>query len=135
MSTTIESLLGLPKATSPLAFMERVNAGLSVDALHRVAKQIAPTDNVFVYHFVPKSTLARRQERLTAEESAKLARVAKAWQQAISVWQSAQQAREFLQRPHPLLDGKAPIEVVLASEFGSPLVEGILGRLQFGTAA
>lgn len=122
-------------ATTPIAFLERVNAGLSVVALHRVARQLAPADSAFVYQLIPKSTLARRRSRLTAEESAKLARIARSWEQAIAVWGSPESARAFLQRPHPSLEGKRPIDVVLASEFGAPLVEGILGRLRVGTAA
>jgi hypothetical protein len=42
---------------------------------------------------------------------------------------------DFLFRPHPLLEGRRPLDVVLASEFGRPIVEGILGRLKFGSAA
>jgi uncharacterized protein (DUF2384 family) len=34
-----------------------------------------------------------------------------------------------------MLEGRRPIDVVLANEFGRPLVEGILGRLQYGSAA
>jgi uncharacterized protein (DUF2384 family) len=34
-----------------------------------------------------------------------------------------------------MLDGRRPIDMVLANEFGRPLVEGILGRLQYGSAA
>ena len=45
------------------------------------------------------------------------------------------EARAFLFRPHPMLDNRRPVDVVLASEFGRPLVEGILGRLSYGTAA
>jgi uncharacterized protein (DUF2384 family) len=33
-----------------------------------------------------------------------------------------------------LLDGRRPVDVVLANEFGRPLVEGILGRLHYGSA-
>ena len=135
MSTNIEHLLGLSKAASPLAFLEQVNAGLSIDALHRVARQISPADSAFVYQLIPKSTLARRQSKLNADESTKLARVAKVWKMALAVWGTAAEARAFLSRPHQLLEGQRPIDVVLASEFGSPLVEGILGRLQYGSAA
>jgi len=51
------------------------------------------------------------------------------------VWGSDDAARAFLFRPHPMLEGQRPIDVVLANEFGRPLVEGILGRLQYGSAA
>jgi uncharacterized protein (DUF2384 family) len=34
-----------------------------------------------------------------------------------------------------MLEDRRPIDVVIASEFGRPLVEGILGRLKYGTGA
>lgn len=54
---------------------------------------------------------------------------------AREVWGSDEAARAFLFRPHPMLEGRRPIDVVLANEFGRSLVEGILGRLQYGSAA
>ncbi|WP_408886808.1 antitoxin Xre/MbcA/ParS toxin-binding domain-containing protein [Lichenicola cladoniae] len=37
-------------------------------------------------------------------------------------------------RPHPLLEGQRPMDVVLASEYGRPVVLDILGSLKHGTA-
>jgi putative toxin-antitoxin system antitoxin component (TIGR02293 family) len=54
---------------------------------------------------------------------------------ARDVWGGEDAARAFLFRPHPMLEGQRPVDVVLATEFGRPLVEGILGRLQYGSAA
>jgi uncharacterized protein (DUF2384 family) len=34
-----------------------------------------------------------------------------------------------------MLEDRRPIDVVLASEFGRPLVEDILGRLKYSTGA
>ena len=63
-----------------------------------------------------------------------MARLASVWALAREVWGSDEAARDFLFRPHPMLEGRAPVDVVLANEFGRPLVEGILGRLQYGSA-
>ncbi|HXT81783.1 MAG TPA: antitoxin Xre/MbcA/ParS toxin-binding domain-containing protein [Acetobacteraceae bacterium] len=134
-------------ATSLLLLADEVNKGLPLSALNRVVSQVAPFDNTFIYRFVPKSTLARRlahqkrsasrrkQARLSAVQGAKVARLAEVWAFAKEVWGSDEQARDFLFRPHPLLEGRRPIDVVLANEFGRPLVDGILGRLQYGSAA
>nr|WP_294566564.1 antitoxin Xre/MbcA/ParS toxin-binding domain-containing protein [uncultured Rhodopila sp.] len=73
--------------------------------------------------------------RLSPEEGAKVARIAEVWTLARQVWGSDDAARAFLFRPHPMLEGQRPIDVALANEFGRPLVEGILGRLQYGSAA
>lgn len=73
--------------------------------------------------------------RLSPEESARVARLRKVWKNALKVWGNENSARAFLFRPHPLLEGRLPIDVVLTTEFGGPAVEDILGRLQFGSAA
>lgn len=130
--------LGLKPDTSMMALALQVERGLPLSALDRLARQVAPEDTGFAYRLVPKPTLARRRaahSRLTPEESAKLARLAEVWAQARATWGGDAAAREFLARPHPMLDGRAPLDVVLASEFGRPIVEGILGRLRYGSAA
>ena len=38
-------------------------------------------------------------------------------------------------RPHPMIEDKRPIDIVIQSEFGAELVIEILGRLKYGTAA
>ena len=72
---------------------------------------------------------------LSPDEGAKVARLAEVWAMARDVWGDDAAARAFLFRPHPMLEGERPVDVVLATEFGRPLVEGILGRLQYGSAA
>jgi putative toxin-antitoxin system antitoxin component (TIGR02293 family) len=49
------------------------------------------------------------------------------------VWKTDDAARSWLFQPHMMLEDRRPIDVVLASEFGRPLVEGILGRLKYST--
>ena len=136
-STTFATL-GLKPDSSMMALAGQVERGLPLSALDRLARQVAPDDAGFPYRLVPKATLARRraaQARLTPEESAKLARLAEIWTQARDTWGSDAAARDFLVRPHAMLEGRAPMDVVLASEFGRPVVEGILGRLRYGSAA
>ncbi|HEY1934917.1 MAG TPA: antitoxin Xre/MbcA/ParS toxin-binding domain-containing protein [Acetobacteraceae bacterium] len=126
--------------------MSEVEKGLPLSALDRLAKAVAPDDAAFAFRMVPRATLARRRKvlvtsrnsqaaRLTAEESARVARLAEVWALAREVWGGDEAARAFLFRSHPMLEGRRPIDVVLANEFGRPLVEGILGGLQYGSAA
>jgi putative toxin-antitoxin system antitoxin component (TIGR02293 family) len=130
----------------PTSLMNEVERGLSLSALDRVAKAVAPGDAGFPFRLVSRATLARRRKalangqhaaaaRLSADESARVARLAEVWALAREVWGSEEAARAFLFRPHPMLEGRRPIDVVLANEFGRPLVEGILGGLQYGSAA
>ena len=145
---TISEVLGLRVRDPlfPMSLMHEVEKGLPLTALDRVAKAVAPGDAGFLFRMVSRATLARRRKalattrtataaRLSAEESARVARLAAVWALAREVWGGEAEARAFLFRPHPMLEGRRPIDVVLANEFGRPLVEGILGGLQYGSAA
>lgn len=136
------------------ATLAAVEAGLPVAALDDLVRAVAPDDSQFRYRLVPKATLTRRarghgfQERqapfgspthaiarLTPDESGKVARLQRVWDAALDVWGAADDARAFLFRPHPLLEGRKPVDVVLASELGGPVVEHLLGALKYGSAA
>ncbi|MEJ0015362.1 MAG: antitoxin Xre/MbcA/ParS toxin-binding domain-containing protein [Acetobacteraceae bacterium] len=142
-AATVPELLGLRRQpgrpASALGLMSDVEKGLPLSALDRIAHAVAPDDSGFPYRLVPRATLARRRNqhaaRLTPEESARVARLASVWAFAKDVWKTDEAARRWLFAPHLMLDDRPPIDVVLASEFGRPLVEGILGRLKYGTGA
>jgi putative toxin-antitoxin system antitoxin component (TIGR02293 family) len=153
MSTQTQSdtarILGLSppsgQPVSPMWISHAVTDGLPITALDSVIHHVAPDDKSFAYRVIPRPTLARRrhalqtrskpaQAVLSPEEGSKVARLAEVWAMARDVWGSDAEARAFLFRPHPLLEGQKPIDVVLATEFGRPLVENILGRLQYGSA-
>lgn len=125
--------------TSPLRLIVALEQGLPVGALDRVSRAVAPADARFKHRIVSRATLARRRtregDRLSAEESGRLARVAGLWAMAMDVWGGEEEARAFLFRAHPLLEGRLPIDVVLGSDLGARLVEDILGRLRYGSAA
>ncbi len=132
---------------SLLALATEIERGLPLASLDHVAGSVAPGDASFAFRLVPRATLARRRRgdpgagsaptdaRLTSEEGARVARLAGIWAAALDVWGTPEAAREFLFHGHAMLDGRAPIDVVLATELGAPLVDGILGRLRYGSAA
>jgi putative toxin-antitoxin system antitoxin component (TIGR02293 family) len=151
MSTLTESdtarVLGLSvprgEAVSLMWITHAVTDGLPIASLDSVLHHVAPDDKSFAYRVIPRPTLARRRHALqtksaqgvlSPEEGSKVARLAEVWAMARDVWGSDAEARAFLFRPHPLLEGQTPMDVVLATEFGRPLVENILGRLQYGSA-
>jgi len=126
-----------------MALIDHVSRGLPLRAVNRLAEEIAPRDRGFKFRLVPKATYARRlggggkagPAVLSAAESERVARLSRLWAFAVEVWGGAEGARRFLNEPHMLLDGKPPIDVVLSGELGGRMVEEILGRLAYGSAA
>ncbi len=138
----VADVLGLPvrekAARSPLGLMSRIEDGLPVAALDRVASLLAPTDAAFKFRLVPKATYERRKRgssRLSSEEGMRVARVARVWNLALEVWRSEEEGRDFLFRPHPMLEDQRPIDVVIRNEIGAELVLDVLASLKYGSAA
>lgn len=140
----VSVVLGI-RASGPLPLMSAVEKGLPLTSLDRVVHSVAPSDNKFAFRIIARATLARRRKalatakdradgRLSAEEGTRLARLASVWAMALDVWGGGEAARRFMFDAHPLLHGRRPVDVVLENEFGRPVVEGILGRLQYGSA-
>ncbi|MBC7667701.1 MAG: DUF2384 domain-containing protein [Gemmatimonadaceae bacterium] len=140
----VSKVLGIT-APGPFRLMSAVEKGLPLTSLDRVAHFLAPSDNKFAFRIIARATLARRrrafatakdraESRLSVEEGARLARLAGVWAMAVEVWGGEEEARRFMFEAHPLMHGRRPIDVVLESELGRPIVEGVLGRLQYGSA-
>ncbi|MEO8667943.1 MAG: antitoxin Xre-like helix-turn-helix domain-containing protein [Bauldia sp.] len=134
------AVLGLPKklmSDSPIALVARIEDGLPLQALDRVAAIVAPGDAQFKYRLVPRATYERRKRKnvLSAEEGTRVTRLARVWGTALDVWGDETEARDFLFRPHAMLEDKRPIDMVIQSEFGSEMVTDILGSLKYGSAA
>lgn len=138
---TVEALLGVNagQQASRLALAYSIENGLPVAALDRLADTVAPDDARFKFRLIPKATLERRRksssQRLTSEEGDRLARLAKVFSFALDIYKEPERAREFLTRPHPMLDGKPPLDVALATGPGADLVVNLLGRAAYGGAA
>ena len=137
----VADVLGLPArevaARSPFGLISRIENGLPVGSLERVAQLLAPGDAQFKYRLVPKATFERRKasHKLSSDEGTRLARVARVWSAALDVWKDAEEAREFLFRAHPMIEDWRPIDLVIQSEFGAEMVVGILGSLKYSSAA
>ena len=126
----VAGVLGLRTSrspTTPFHLIASIENGLPVGALDRLAKTIAPGEAEFKHRFVSKATLARRKRDASA-------RIATIWAHALVVWKSEESARAFLFRPHPMLEGRRPIDTALATELGADLVDQILGGLEHGSA-
>lgn len=138
----IAALLGInpkrAKEMSKLDLADEVKRGISISAVEKVFRFIAPHDVSLRNRIIPKATLARRraraERRLSPQESDRIARLAALWTFAVDVWGSDEGAQRFLREPHQLLDGRIPSDVAVETEIGARAVEDILGRLKYGSS-
>jgi putative toxin-antitoxin system antitoxin component (TIGR02293 family) len=123
-------------SVSDVDYLRAVSRGFAIKTLLRIAEEVAPGDVNFKYRIVPKASLARFKaaRRLSAQQSVVIMRIAEVWAQALRIWKSPEAARSFLGRPHQLLNGRKPIDLVLENELGANLVRGEMGRLENGSA-
>jgi len=134
---SVAELLGVrpKKAETALALAYSIQRGLPVSALDKFADRVSPQDaRRFSYRVVPKPTLERRRKEkqpLSTEESDRLARIAKVFAFALEVFRDEAKVRSFLDRPHPMLDDKAPLEIALATGLGADAVINLLGRAAY----
>jgi putative toxin-antitoxin system antitoxin component (TIGR02293 family) len=136
--SSVESLLGVntKHAESTLGLARSIEQGLPIAAVDKVARCVAPdSTRIFTYKVVPKATFERRRqkkERLTTQEGDKLARVAKVFVFGMSIFRDHEKVRDFLTRPHMMLENEAPIDVALSTGAGADAVINLLGRAAYG---
>lgn len=114
-----------------------VIAGLPSESVKIVVDRIYPDASNQYYLLVPRSTLNRKlnnKSPLPIQYSEKLERLARIYVFALEVWNSEEDAREFMSKSHPMLDNRTPFAACM-TELGARQVEQILGRLLFGSAA
>ena len=115
-----------------------VNAGLPAESVETVVDRIFPNASKKHYEqVVPRSTLNRKRINklsLPAQYSEKVERLARIYAFALEVWDSEEDAREFMTKKHPMLDDRTPFEASM-TDLGARQVEQVLGRLMFGSAA
>ena len=83
---------------------------------------------------IPLRTLQHRRSRhqkLTIEESDRVLRVIRAVSLTQSVYGTRQRALEWLRKPHPRLEGRAPLSL-LKTDMGSRIVEELLIQIDEG---
>src|SRR6202522_4456955 len=83
---------------------------------------------------IPQRTLQHRRsrrEKLTVEESDRVLRAIRVLSLAESVYGSRQRALAWLRKPHPQLDGRAPLSL-LRTDTGSRIVEELLVQIDEG---
>ena len=86
---------------------------------------------------IPARTLKHRKARrepLSRDESDKLARLIRIFDQAVRVFGDREKALHWLRKPLRRFSGRTPLEM-LPTEFGARMVEEALGQIDFGMFA
>lgn len=132
---SVMALTPLPQTLAELE--ERIRHGLPKAALRAgVEHAIEGTDarRALLHRIIPEATYKRRRDRLTQDESEKTERLARLVATVAYVWGDENDVREFLARPHPELQGRAPLDVGL-TELGARMVEELVWKLFYGLPA
>ena len=115
-----------------------VTEGLPAELVEIVVDRIYPNaSNKYYGQVVPRATLNRKLNSklsLPLQYSEKVERLARIYAFALEVWESEEDAREFMTKKHPMLDDRTPFETAM-TDLGARQVEQVLGRLMFGSAA
>lgn len=118
----------------PLELRQRVRSGVEY-ALLEALMELFELDREELSRAlnIPSRTLARRrsEKKLPADESDRVARLARIAAQATDTLGSPAKASRWLKAPNRALGGEAPLEL-LDTDGGCRQVEAILGRIEHG---
>jgi putative toxin-antitoxin system antitoxin component (TIGR02293 family) len=138
-AVTVESLLGgkdvlKSRPRSSLDWVAIVREGLPARVLDALAENLALTRGELAAALgIAERTLARRRKNgvFTAEESAKLLRLARVTQRAAEVFEKGDLALDWLKRSNRSLSGIRPLDL-LDTDIGAENVLDVLGRVEHG---
>jgi len=126
-----------PLMTSLQVDLQTVEAGVPVATM---ASFVAGSGLEFAELYdvvIPARTLKHRRTRresLSRDESDKLARLIRIYDQAVRVLGDKEKALHWLRKPLRRFTGRTPLEM-LCTEFGARMVEEMLGQLDYGMFA
>jgi putative toxin-antitoxin system antitoxin component (TIGR02293 family) len=132
---SVMALASVPHSFAELD--ELVSHGLPKNALKASVDRICLNNEDrkhLLYRIIPEATYKRRRDSLSVDESERAERLARVYATAEYVWDSDDDARAFLHAPHPMLQGRTPLDVSM-SELGARRVEELLWKLYYGIAA
>ncbi len=132
---SVMALASVPHSFAELD--ELVSHGLPKNALKASVDRICLNNEDrkhLLYRIIPEATYKRRRNSLSVDESERAERLARVYATAEYVWNSDDDARAFLHAPHPMLQGRTPLDVSM-SELGARRVEELLWKLYYGIAA
>lgn len=117
---------------SEVEFVQLVAAGLPSEALNQLAA-LGELTAAEMEQIIPRRTLShlKARERLTSEQSDRVARAAGVLAYAHTVFGNRVKANRWMRQPNRALAGVAPLSL-LRSGSGARLVETILARIAYG---
>lgn len=120
------------EVTSGPAFVHSIEEGLPTTALTQL-KRYSRLSDADLTAVIPRRTFSsfRNAQRLTPEQSDRVARTAGIATVAQRVFGDAEAAREWLLAPNPALDQETPLRM-LRTGSGARLVEAVLIRIEYG---
>lgn len=120
------------EVTTGTAFVQRIEEGLPVGALTQL-KRYSHLSDADLTAVIPRRTFAsfRTAQRLSPEQSDRVARTAGVACLAQRVFGNAELAREWLLTPNPALEHETPLRM-LRTGSGADLVEAVLIRIEHG---
>jgi putative toxin-antitoxin system antitoxin component (TIGR02293 family) len=112
----------------------KIKKGLPVSSFEKLRKKLGVSDH-FLSQIVniPKRTLTRRKQqgKLNADESEKVLRIARLYDQALEVFEDQQAAEKWLKEPARGLGQAIPLKYA-RTELGAREVERLLIRIEHG---
>lgn len=134
----IAGVLGLAfDSPSSLLIEKAVENRLPRSALRHVATRLAGGDRAKVSALergvVPKTTLERRDLKLSTRESERTERIARLFVHACRALGTEAEARDFVATAHPELNGRSPLQAS-KTDLGTRRAERLLAALEYGLA-
>ncbi len=117
--------------------LESVEAGVPVETMTSFVSASGVQLKDIYDIVIPARTLKHRRSRresLSREESDKLARLVRVFDQAVAVFGDVEQARRWLNKPRKRFDGRTPLQM-LPTDVGGRMVEEMLGQIDEGMFA
>ncbi len=131
----VAGILGIEQEVHSVADLDRaVLHGLDKKSVVRLVSRIALNDRdarSLRDQVVPSATWKRATGRLSRQASERAERLARVMAHAEYVLDDKDDAREWMNKPHPELGERSPREVA-ASELGARSVEAVLDSLFYG---
>jgi putative toxin-antitoxin system antitoxin component (TIGR02293 family) len=135
----VVSVLGGPKVLgralrTPEDLLARVREGLPFSALTVVTEDYGIPREILaaILHLSPRNLLRRReQNRLSADESDRLYRLARVLAHANRVFGDPEESADWIQAPNRALGKQKPL-ALLDTDIGAQQVDDVLGRIEHG---
>ena len=135
----VVSVLGGPKVLgralrTPEDLVARVREGLPFSALMVVSEHYGISREVLcaILHLSRRNLLRRKeQNRLSAEESDRLYRLARVLAHANRVFRDPEESADWVQAPNRALGKQQPLSL-LDTDIGAQQVDDVLGRIEHG---